>query len=279
MLIGISGKIGSGKDTVGKIIQYLTVINKFEEFKNNTFKDFLELDEEELFDNEEGRIKRLCDWEIKKYAYKLKQIVALLTGCTVEDLENQEFKNKNLSEDWIKYYASKKPVENFSIAPEVTKEHWELLNEEGYSKARVLWTYRELLQKLGTETMRDVIHTNVWINALFADYKFTMSDGWQPSYHNPDNSGGHQPAEPIFPNWIITDCRFRNEAKAIEDRGGFIIRVNRNPVKGDVWKIGDEHPSETSLDNYKFKYVIENDGTIEELVKKVSNILIKEKLL
>jgi hypothetical protein len=29
---------------------------------------------------------------------------------------------------------------------------------------------RELLQKLGTEAMRDGLHTNVWVNALFSDY-------------------------------------------------------------------------------------------------------------
>ena len=31
----------------------------------------------------------------------------------------------------------------------------------------------------------------------------------------------------MYPNWIITDVRFPNEADAIKGRGGIIIRVNR----------------------------------------------------
>ncbi len=33
-----------------------------------------------------------------------------------------------------------------------------------------------------------------------------------------------------------------------------------------------EHPSETSLDNYYFQYVVENDGSIEDLVEKVREL-------
>lgn len=37
--------------------------------------------------------------------------------------------------------------------------------------------------------------------------------------------------------------------------------------------------SETALDNAKFNYTIENDGTLLELIEKVREILIKEKIL
>ena len=40
-----------------------------------------------------------------------------------------------------------------------------------------------------------------------------------------------------------------------------------------------EHLSETSLDKAEFDYVIENSGSIEELIEKVKQILKKEKLL
>jgi hypothetical protein len=40
-----------------------------------------------------------------------------------------------------------------------------------------------------------------------------------------------------------------------------------------------EHESETALDNAKFDYEIINDGTIEELIEKVKEILIKEKII
>jgi hypothetical protein len=35
---------------------------------------------------------------------------------------------------------------------------------------------RKLLQKLGTEAMRDGLHTNVWCNALFSDYSVQVDD-------------------------------------------------------------------------------------------------------
>ena len=40
----------------------------------------------------------------------------------------------------------------------------------------------------------------------------------------------------------------------------------------------NEHESEIALDNAEFDYTIENDGTIEDLIEKVKQILIKEKI-
>jgi hypothetical protein len=65
-----------------------------------------------------------------------------------------------------------------------------------------------------------------------------------------------------YPNWIITDVRFPNEAQAIVDRGGIMIRINRT----DKSRINADHPSETALDNWDgFNYIIDNNGTIEDL--------------
>ena len=87
MVIGVSGKIGSGKDTIGKIIQYLTS----ESSKKDTskYRDF-----EAFLKNGGGSSPRNFDfhyqssWEIKKYADKLKDITCLLLGCTREQLED-----------------------------------------------------------------------------------------------------------------------------------------------------------------------------------------------
>jgi hypothetical protein len=101
--------------------------------------------------------------------------------------------------------------------------------------------------------MRDGLHKNVWVNALMADYK--------PGPFYPD-----VPAEDHakLPNWIITDTRFPNEAQAIKDKGGMVIKVDRpgvGPVNG--------HPSEDALKDYNFDYVIHNNGSINDLDKKV----------
>lgn len=261
MIIGVSGKIGSGKDIVGGIIQYLTA-------KTNVFitpKEFAN------FYKEYNKIPDSCklksSYKIKKYAYKLKQIVSILTSCTIEDLENQEFKNKMLGEEWS---INRK----FSSIPEDEKD---ISNQEAILYTRDIPTYRGILQKIGTEAMRNIIHENVWINALFSDYKEIFVDRGIGSIHDT-----HSMSKNLgFPNWVITDTRFPNEAKAIRDRDGMVIRVNRMWAEENDKTTFQQaiHPSETSLDDYEFDYTIDNNGTIEELIEKVREILVKEKII
>jgi hypothetical protein len=217
MIIGINGKIGSGKDTVGLIIQYLT-----DELNKANPKEFTEW--------VDGGF-HTSDWKIKKFAGKLKQIASILTGATLEQLEDQDFKKLEMSPEW------------------------------GI-------TYRELLQKLGTEAMRNVIHENVWVNALMADYKHEPTG----TFYN--NQGG-QILE--LPNWVITDMRFPNEMDVVKARGGITIRVNRTNRWNKPQDI--EHASETALNNHEFDYVIDNNGSMSDLVDKVRTILTKEKVI
>ena len=127
-------------------------------------------------------------------------------------------------------------------------------------------TVREFLQKLGTDALRTGLHTNTWVNALMADYTPTQvqwSDG---------PLGGYQDGP--LPNWIITDTRFPNEAQAIKDAGGLVIRVDRPGVK----PIND-HPSEVGLDNWDFDYKIANVSDLKALTGTVETILLKENIL
>lgn len=207
MIIGINGKIGSGKDTIGEIIQGLSITNGRREF------------------------------EIKKFAGKLKQTASLLTGIPVEKFEDQDFKKTDLPNEWC--YI-----------------------ENGYAAKNM--TVREFLQKLGTDAMRNGLHTNVWINALFADYR---------NFHTDKFSVRQGINEPEYPNWIITDMRFENEMEAVEQREGITIRVVRPGTT-----VGT-HPSETALDDAEFDYEIINDGYISDLIDKVIDILTLEKLI
>ena len=195
MLIGISGKMGVGKDTLGSI---------------------------------------LCDlepaYEVKRFANKLKMIASLLSGISVERFESQDFKQFNMPSVWNRY---KSPT-------------------TAYGDQRIKMTVREFLQKLGTEAMRDNLHEDVWVNALFADYK---------ERYFGSNS---------MPNWVITDVRFPNEANAIINRGGIMVKINRTDTTG----INKNHSSETALDNWTgFSYEIDNNGTIEDLILHAECIL------
>lgn len=200
MIISISGKIGSGKDTIADIIK---------------------------------QISPYYNWETKKFAGKLKDIAEILTGVSKHHFEDQEFKKQDMSPEWG-------------------------------------MTYRDLLQKLGTEAMRNGLHENVWVNALFADYH-PINDELRQSMGNVIDYSNCE-----WPNWIITDCRFPNELEAVKNRKGLTIKVIRD--SGNT--IGTTHASETALDYYtNWDYVVDNNGTLEELKAQILSILQKEDLL
>jgi hypothetical protein len=235
MIIGISGKIGSGKDTIGKIIQFLVL--------ESTIKSGLPFNNQELPNS---------GWEIKKFAGKLKQVASLLTGISLENFEDQEFKKSYLGSEW----GTVKPNPFLSI---------KVFKNIGFNR---LMSVRELLQKLGTEAMRDGLHVNVWINALFSDY----TRGF------PSVVTGEYNENTPYPNWITTDMRFPNEMDSVIERKGITVRVTRNNGTRTLSDMSN-HPSEISLDNAKFDYEINNDGTLEELIVKVEAILKIEKIL
>ena len=190
-IIAISGKIGSGKDLTGSIIKELSPYN---------------------------------NWEVKKFAGKLKEICSLILNFPVEYFEVPDFKQRELGSEWD--YTKKEDVKT-----------------EGNLSYKKAMTVRDLLQLLGTNAFRDQVHPNIWVNALFSDYT-------QDS------------------NWIITDCRFINEAEAIKKRGGVIVRIEREEES-----VRHDHSSESELDTWEFDYVIKNDSDIETLKEKVGKML------
>lgn len=263
-LIGISDKINSGKDLLGEIIQYLSCLNQ--NILEERHKSF------ETFRQAPGMNAIQSGFEIKKFADKLKCITCLLLGCTREQLEDREFKGTLLGEEWTKYGI----VREFGtrlVDIQGTREEAEarLSVWGGECKIeKIHMTPRLFLQLLGTEAGRQILHPNIWVNALFADYTETYigNKGNTESEHSKLKKLGIKQILPTFPNWIITDVRFPNEAQAVKNRGGIMIRVNR-PDKGNT----DNHPSEISLDNYQdWDHVIENNGTIEDLIEKVKQL-------
>lgn len=237
-LIAISGKLGSGKDEVASMI-------------NDLVKSH---------------------YEVKKFAGKLKDIVCLLLGCTREDLEDRDFKNTELSKDWWYYLSPANKMISY-------KEKYIIDGKDCPLPASdlVKLTPRLLLQLLGTECGRNIIHPNIWCNSLFAEYR-PLDDSKRANLGNVIDYSDCE-----FPNWLISDIRFSNEAIALKERGGVIIRINRPRVGIEHMNDGskrlaqnpiEEHESETGLDDYKdFDFVIENDGTLEDLKEKVKTIV------
>lgn len=113
---------------------------------------------------------------------------------------------------------------------------------DGYKETIYVDEIRPLLQRLGTEAGRGVLGPNIWIDSAL---------------NNLDPEG----------KYVVTDCRFPNEAEAIRHRHGQIFRVNRAGVGP-----ANDHPSEISLDTWSFDAVITNNGSLEEYREKVREI-------
>lgn len=128
-----------------------------------------------------------------------------------------------------------------SVVADLCGLDWYDINTQEGKRGSISWldnmTVREILQKFGT-AIRKEVHPDFWVNS-------TMQDIYG------------------IDNIIIPDVRFPNEKKAIEHKGGVVIRVKRPNIEQM------DHESETALDNYSFKYTIYNDGTLEDLSKKV----------
>ena len=175
MLIGITGQKFSGKSTVAAMLA-----NEF--YRASGYETI---------------------WNIDSFARPLKEIVCALSGCTIEQLEDYDFKEK-----------------------EVVPEHlWAFCANEKHN-------YRSLLQGMG-DYLRSK-NPNIFIDSILVG----------------DTS-----------NLIISDCRFPNEAKAIKECGGIIIKVVRDGVT-----TGDTHQSETQIDEIEPDYTLLNDTTLENLV-------------
>ena len=96
MIISVSGKINSGKDTVGEIVQ---IISASPHFTDEAVVSFL------------GRPQLHPLWENKKFADKLKDMACMLLGCTRGQLEDRSIKSLSLQELADKGIISKEFVD------------------------------------------------------------------------------------------------------------------------------------------------------------------------
>jgi hypothetical protein len=120
----------------------------------------------------------------------------------------------------------------------------DLVDAVGWEDAKVCYPeVRRLLQRMGTEAGRQVLGEDVWVKATLSN----LGVG----------------------NYVITDCRFPNEADAIRAAGGQVWRVRR-PGFAAV----NGHASESSMDNYFFDFYLDNEGTVEDLRTLVTDYLL-----
>jgi len=216
MIVGISGKIGSGKDQLG---QYL--------------------------------VDQIGSGSIAlAFADPIKRIACDYMGVDPDIAwGTQEQKQETLT-DWL-----------WSDIPR------HLPNWSDDKEDRM--TVRELLQWIGTELFRRHMASDFWVRATLNRIRNEFA---------------------CFNHHIITDVRFPNEARAIKEVGGIVVRVWR--TKSAI----DNHLSETAFDSddeYQerrinlpmeeywttnalgespFDIVVNNVGTLDQLFRSASGI-------
>jgi hypothetical protein len=108
-------------------------------------------------------------------------------------------------------------------------------------------TPRWILQYFGTEVMRGQMYDAIWLDSCLGRYK----------------------GEPT----VISDTRFINEIKTIKAHSGKVICVKRGelPTQKEMQDRG-AHQSEWDWLDSDFDYIIDNNGTLEELFAKVDKL-------
>lgn len=114
-------------------------------------------------------------------------------------------------------------------------------------------TLGEILQKIGTECLRNNFDQDVWVKSLISKIQHT------------DN------------HVIISDVRFKNEADSLKQLDGLIFRIEGDPVGIRANSTRDlNHPSEIDMDDYEnYDEIIYNNGTISDLRNKLQELINK----
>jgi hypothetical protein len=114
----------------------------------------------------------------------------------------------------------------------------------GLEKAKSLDCVRQYLQQLGVEA-RETFGRDAWVKAARLDEALEE-----------------------YGEVVVTDCRFRNEAQAVKDLGGYVVRVTRPGVTAV-----NGHISEHDLDDWKVDATVSNGGSILDLNAQAGSLM------
>lgn len=108
------------------------------------------------------------------------------------------------------------------------------------------YTFRHLLQRLGTEVGRNIFGENFWVDQCLP-------------------VGGYYAGRKI----VVTDVRFQNEVDRIHEIGGIVCRIKRPAVNAEV----PDHASEENALLKGVDYEIMNDTTVDDFLEEVDKML------
>lgn len=171
------------------------------------------------------------------FADPLKGMLATLLNLPVEIFNDRNFKE---------FYVINVPtltVSNDCVDKLSDSKFNKLVKNLDSSLTESNLTIRQLMQYFGTQVMQTYFGRNIWINATLKNAEDTT---------------------------IITDLRFKAEYEAVKSLGGIVIYVSRPHYT--FGQHASEREMEELLNNNKYDYIIENDGSIEDLFENVREI-------
>lgn len=239
MIVGISGRANSGKDTVANYLvnQYkFTKIALADPLKRFVMEVF-DFSEEQLWGSSEKR-----EEPDKRYILK----------------ENSEHRPSGV---FVEYLGQ----QTIRTCLNCGKQEYPYLSGE----CIIYLTPRHAIQTLGTDWGR-ACGQNVWI-----DYAMRVCAKLETGSYNYDPKIGVYPDfEGVRKDVVISDLRFRNELTRIKENG-VVLRIKRT-IADESTKISASHISETEqkeIDDSEFDMVIYNDGTLGDLYENVRQFM------
>lgn len=126
---------------------------------------------------------------------------------------------------------------------------WQMRGEQGFDREAILpeWglTTRDFLQRFGTEAIRNNFGADFWVQRM----RIILTPACGPQSHE---------------RYVVTDCRFENEAALIREMGGDVLHM---------WRPGcvrSSHPSDAGV---RPDYILDNSHGLKELYGKVDRFL------
>lgn len=123
-------------------------------------------------------------------------------------------------------------------------------------------TPRHVMQIVGTEICRNVLPTFIpQMNNIEGTFWIRHFLTWYRKKQNSDN----------VVNVVVTDVRFLDEAQAIRNQGGIIVKIESDREGVNL----DTHASEVELSNIVADYVLTNNGTKDQFYESINDLWMK----
>lgn len=264
MIIALSGRKGSGKNTIGRFICDWFAARQYDKIWLESKQDRAEF----LSDKERDHVRQEFTGEYS-FADNLKEFCIDTLGLSEQSCYgSDDDKNAPTKYQWddapqfFRWKFGTRAIDYVKLSGTTTEVYRdtndsEFLRQIYYSQGATPighrsgpMTGRDIMQLFGTELIRETFG-NVWAKATIRRIR----------------KQGKRFA-------VITDNRFPNEIEAVlEQPDGYIIRLTRSPFGTQ-----DCHPSEASLDGYDWNrercFVVDNTNkTVQEQNNAVTLIL------